>query len=142
MTTKAFSTGDVLSTATGYLVTPNGIGAVFEVLNWMMTGESVYTHQIPRISREAATVLLAAHPELAEAYCEAKQVTRENWQQWLATWEARYGETIAVPKFTADEHERIDPISELAEKVRPEKIIMVSAHKRKKRPLMRITEEP
>ncbi len=121
---KAFPTGDVLSTATGYLVTPNGIGAVYEVLNWM-TGESVYTHQIPRIGREAKAVLLAAHPELAEAYKEAKQITRENWQQWLATWEARYGETILVPKFTADEHERKDPISELAEKISPDQIIVV-----------------
>ncbi len=125
MTTKEFPTGDVLSIVTGYLVTPNGIGAVYEVLNWM-TGESVYTHQIPRISKEARAVVLVAHPELAEACAEAKQVTRENWQQWLAIWTARYGEKIAVPKFTADEHKRIDPISELAEKVPPEKIIVVS----------------
>ncbi len=121
---KAFATGDVLSTATGYLVTPKGIGAVYEVLEWM-TGESVYTHQIPRIGREAAAVLLAAHPELAEAYAEAKQITPNNWQQWLATWLSRYGEAITVPKFTADEHERIDPISELAEKVPPGRIIVV-----------------
>jgi thiamine pyrophosphate-dependent acetolactate synthase large subunit-like protein len=125
MTTKVFPTGDVLSIATGVLVTPNGIGAVYEVLDWM-TGERVYTHQSPRISREAGPVLLAAHPELAEAYAEAEQVTPENWQQWLATWVARYGETIEVPKFTADQHERIDPISELAEVVPPDRIIVAN----------------
>lgn len=123
--TKTFPTGDVLATITGYLVTPNGIGAVYEVLNWM-TGDNVYTHQLPRIGREARPVLIAAHPELAAACSEAQQVTRENWQQWLATWTKRYGKTIAVPKFTADEHERIDPISELAEMVPPDHIIMAT----------------
>ncbi len=124
MGTKAFPTGDVLSAVTGYLITPNGIGGIYGVLNWMI-GESVYTHQIPRIGREAGPVLLAAHPELAEVYAEAKQVNKENWQQWLAIWTARYGETITVPQFTADEHARIEPLSELAEKVSPDRIIMV-----------------
>jgi hypothetical protein len=115
----------VLSTVTGVLVTPNGIGAVYAVCNWM-TGESVFTHQLPRIGGEAAPVLLAAHPELGTAYEEAAQVNKDNWRDWLTIWEGRYGKTIAVPKFTADEHERIDPISELAEKVSPDRIVVVA----------------
>lgn len=120
-TTKDFPTLDVLSTATGTLVTDKGIGAGYEVLNYM-TGESLFTHQLPRVGREAAPVILAAHPELANAYEEAKHVTPENWKQWAAQWLDRYGPTISVPKFTADTHEAIDPISELAEKVHPDKI--------------------
>jgi hypothetical protein len=122
--TKDFPTGDVISTATGFLVTRNGIGGVYDVLNWM-TGESVFTHQIPRISREARPVLLAAHPDLALAYEEAKLVTRDNWGRVLETWIDRYGETIAVPKFGTDEHKSIDPVSELARMVPIEKIIVV-----------------
>jgi len=121
---REFPIGDVLSVATGILVSPHGIGAVYEVLNWM-TGESIYTHQIPRISREAQPVILAAHPELAPAYEEAKQVNRDNWRSWHDTWVARYGASISVPRFTADEHERIDPVSELAEKVPPDRIIVI-----------------
>lgn len=123
--TRSFPTADVLSTVTGILVSEGGIGGVYAVLNWM-TGESVYTHQIPRISREAAPSVLAAHPELAAAYEEAKSVNRDNWREWLATWTARYGEAIAVPRFNLDQHERIDPLSELAEHVHPEKIIVVT----------------
>ena len=119
---KDFPTGDVLSMVTGYLV--SDIRGVYQVLNWM-TGESVYTHQLPRIGREAAPVVLAAHPELAAAYQEAKQVNSDNWRQWLATWVERYGPTISVPKFNEDQHERIDPLSELAEKVHPDKIIVI-----------------
>lgn len=120
--TKLFPTCDVMSTITGHLV--GGIHGIYEVLEWM-TGESVYTHQIPRIAREARPVVLAMHPHLAGAIEEAEQVNSDTWRYWLQTWQDRYGLEIAVPKFTADTHERIDPLSELAEKVHPDKIIVV-----------------
>jgi hypothetical protein len=122
MQTKEFATRDVLSTITGRLM--GDIGGVYEVLNWM-TGESVFTHQLPRISREAAPVVIAAHPLLQQAVDEAEQVNQENYKEWRDTWEDRYGPTIAVPKFTADTHESIDPLSELAEKAHPDKIIAI-----------------
>jgi hypothetical protein len=122
MTTQEFPTRDVLSTITGMLM--GDIGGVYQVLNWM-TGESVFTHQIPRISREAVPVMLKMHPTLQQAIDEAEQVTPENFATWRDTWENRYGPTIAVPKFGADTHERIDPISELAEKVHPDKIATI-----------------
>lgn len=124
METKEFPLADVMSATTGRLVSPRGIQGVYEVLNWM-TGEGVFTHQLPRIGKEAALVVLAAHPQLAQAYIEAKKVNRDNWMEWSATWTERYGETLSVPKMTTGQHERIDPVSELAEKVHPENIIMV-----------------
>ncbi len=120
--TRQFNTADVLSVVTGRLMAK--IDGLYEVLNWM-TGESVFTHQLPRISREAQPVLLAAHPLLQQAIDEAEQVTQENYKEWRQTWEDRYGPTIAVPKFNADTHERIDPMSELSEMVHPDKIIVV-----------------
>lgn len=100
------------------------IDGVYLVLNWM-TGESVYTHQLPRICREAAPVIVALHPELSLAIDEAKQVTRDNYQLWVTKWTERYGDEITVPMFAPDEHKVIDPISELAEHVDPDKIILV-----------------
>lgn len=120
--TKDFPTSGVLSTITGRLM--GDIGEVYEVLNWM-TGESVFTHQIPRISREAQPVIIAAHPQLAAAISEAEQVNPDNFRTWLKTWVERYGATISVPKFNVDQHEQIDPVSELAEKVHPDRIITV-----------------
>lgn len=119
---KEFPTLDVLSTITGRLMA--GIGGVYEVLNWM-TGESVYTHQIPRIGREATPVLIAAHPLLADAVAEADQVDPSNYREWCATWLDRYGPVISVPKFNADDHESIDPLSELVEHVHPDKIVVI-----------------
>jgi len=123
MQTKEFATADVLSTITGVLV--SNIGGVYEVLNWM-TGESVFTHQLPRIAREATPVVIGAHPALQQAIGEAKEVNGENWEMWRDRWVDRYGPTISIPKFTADTHESIDPMSELAEKVHPDKIITMT----------------
>jgi hypothetical protein len=108
--TKAFPTAVVLSTITGRLLCD--IGGIYEVLSYM-TGESVFTHQIPRISREAEPVILAAHPHLREAVREAALVNPDNWQEWRDRWIERYGAEIAVPKMTAAEHKAIDPITEL-----------------------------
>lgn len=123
--TKDFHIGDILSITTGRLVSPRHIDGVYDVLGWM-TGESPFTHQLPRIGREAAPVLLAAHPNLAGAQAEAEAVTADNWQHFLTKMVERYGETLPVPKMTADQHENIDPISELAETVHPDRIIPVS----------------
>lgn len=126
MQTKDFHIGDILSVTTGRLVSPRHIGGVYDILNWM-TGENLYTHQLPRVGDEARPILLAAHPQLADAQAEAEAVTEENWEHFLAKMVARYGETLPVPKMTHTEHESIDPMSELVEKVHPDKIIAVQA---------------
>ena len=127
--TKTFPVDAVMSTVTGILVAESGIGCVYEVLNWM-TGESVYTHQIPRISREAVPVMLALYPDMQAAIDEAEQVNADNWRDWLAIWKARYGEQIAVPVMNIAEHERIDPMSELVEKVSPDRILIIGGEGR------------
>lgn len=122
MAEKAFPTADVLGAVTGRLL--GKIGGIYEVLQWM-TGGPVWTHQLPRIGREAAPVLIVRHPEIAVACEEACQITPDNYMEWLARWEDRYGHEISVPQFTPDQHERIDPLSELAEKFHPDRIIVV-----------------
>lgn len=119
---QEFPTRDVLSTITGRLM--GDMGGVYEVLNYM-TGESVFTHQLPRIGREAVPVVVAVHPQLQQAIDEAEQVTQENYLQWRQTWEDRYGPTIAVPRFNEAQHERIDPLSEAAEHFRPDQIAII-----------------
>ena len=122
--TKAFPTADVLSAAGGVLVSKRGIYAVYEVLNWM-TGESVFTHQIPRIRREARPVVAALSPQISAALDDMGEITRKNWAHWLRKWEKVIGEEIAVPRMTPNQHESIDPLSELVERVSPDRIHVV-----------------
>lgn len=119
---KPFPTADVLSVLADRLLSENGLSGAYDVAGWM-AGEIVYTHQVSRIMREASAVILKIHPHLAPVLEEAKLVTGENWREWIREWKDRYGDEIAVPVMNIAEHERIDPESELAEKVPPHKII-------------------
>ncbi len=124
MDSKAFPTCAVLSAITGRLVCD--IGSVYEVLNFM-TGESLFTHQLPRVSREAWAFMVKKRPDLQQAYDEAKtQVNKDNWQGWAKTWSERYGATMEVCRMGIEDHESIDPLSEIAEMVSPERRIIVT----------------
>ena len=121
-----FHIGTVLSVTHGALMGDPSAGhpidGVYKILNFM-TGDNLYTHQLPRVCRECGPVLLKQHPQLAEW---RNDVTPENYPQRLADAAKQFGEFLEVEPMPADEHERIDPVSELAEKVHPDRIITVN----------------
>lgn len=114
-----FTLGEVLSVTTGTLLCD--IGRVYAILNHM-TGDSLFTHQLPRASRECAPYLLKQFPQLAKVNTEA--VNLNNWATWLHDQVLEYGNEFAVNPLPEHAHEFIDPLSELAEKVHPDKIIV------------------
>ena len=124
MESKLFHIGDILSVTTGKLVSPRLIGGVYDILNFM-TRDNLFTHQLPRACRECAPVLLAQHPQLAGVTGE--DVTGENFKQWIEDRCAEFGEELLVSQVPDDVHEFIDPMSELAEKVHPDKIVVLRA---------------
>ncbi len=123
MAHKDFHLGDVLSITTGVLLSPRRMAGVYDILNWM-SGDNLFTHQLPRVAREASSVLLRAHPDLATV--EKPTLKPDEVDPWLVEQVAKFGEIVAVPKMTADEHESIDPMSELVERVHPDKIIKIN----------------
>lgn len=143
MTTKTFPLGTVLTVTTGLLLSPDGIGGVYQILNHM-TRDNLYTHQLPRVSRECEPHLLKqfpvlASPEMQFAVAELKELlgTPSGHSEpsavcvgWLSKLTSgRYGievpEQFEVEQLAPGEHYEIDPISELAEKVHPSKILVV-----------------
>mgnify|MGYP001611083412 CR=1 FL=1 len=117
-----FTLGEVLSITTGKLFCP--IGVVYKILNHM-TGDNLFTHQLPRAMREMQPHLLAQFPQLAAV--NAEPVTTENWQAWLRDQVLEHGDEFDVKPAPEHAHEFIDPMSELAEKVHPNKIIVIDA---------------
>ncbi len=113
MTTERFHLGAVLSMTTGKLLCP--IDDLYRIAQHL-AGEPVWTHQLPRVMRESQPHLLAQLPNLSAVTGDG--VTRENWKEWLA-------EQVAILGESADQHESIDPMSELVEKVHPDRIITV-----------------
>lgn len=121
---KEFHIGDILSVTHNKLLSPRHIEGVYDILGHM-TGENLYTHQLPRVAREARPVLLEALPFLAGI--SVSDIDPHNWEARLADIAAEHGAMHPVPMLTMDQHERIDPLSELAEKVHPDKIVVVKS---------------
>jgi hypothetical protein len=110
--TKEFHIGDVISAATGILVSPRHIGGVYDILGWM-TGESLFTHQLPRASRECEPSLREQHPALCAVEIPNTINSMETAIAFLATLYPRFGETVQVAKLAAIDHTAIDPIAEI-----------------------------
>jgi hypothetical protein len=62
--TRDFELGDVLSVTSGRLVARRHIGALYDLLGFM-TGDTLFTHQLPGASDACAPELLRQHPWLA-----------------------------------------------------------------------------
>lgn len=108
--TRDFHLGDILSITTGRLVSTRHMDGIYDILDYM-TGDSNYTHQLPRAADECRPYLLEAHPFLSEI--SGDEVTTENYKEWLDQKVAQYGEYHAVRPIHFEDHEVIDPIEEL-----------------------------
>ena len=119
---KLFHLGDILSITTGLLVSNRHMQGVYEILNFM-TSDDLYTHQLGRAATECKPALLTQHPQLARI--TGADVTPENFEMWLESQCAEFGDQLMITPLPEQAHEFIDPISELAEIVHPSNIIVV-----------------
>jgi hypothetical protein len=110
--TRDFHLGDILSVTTGLLVSSRHIDGVYDILNWM-TGDSLFTHQLPRAGEECKGPLLAQHPDLAGVQVPDAFTGKEHVLAWLAEQVERYGETRPVTPLAEADHTRINPLDEL-----------------------------
>ena len=120
--TKQFHIGDVISVTSGRLVSKDHVGGVYNILNWM-TGDNLFTHQLPRASREAEPFLKAQHPELGAEMPWDTIDSRETADAYLESLYPKYGEFVAVEKIPSEDHTQIDPIAEL-KMMRPDATIL------------------
>ena len=117
---QTFDLGTVLSITTGKLLAD--LGNVYEILNWM-TGDELFTHQLPRASKECAPYLLEKFPVLSTV--DTSLVTPKIWETWLSDQKAIYGNEFHVPPIPNKAHEVRNPITELCEIVGEERVIVV-----------------
>lgn len=139
MTAKQFHLGDLISISDGRLVSPSHIGGVYSILGWM-TGESLFTHQLPRAMRECRPHLIEQHPWLEEKpmkdeldrltqTLKGKTGVEGAVKKWLAEAVEKFGEMHPVePCPTA--HEPRDPIEELGDLAGGDIIVPVVVRKK------------
>jgi len=117
VTTRAFHLGDILTITTGRLVSPRHMEGVYDILNWM-TGDNLFTHQLPRAIGECERPLLAQHPDLAAVVVPeefgdgTEEGVKRAVDEWLAKQVAAYGETREVAPLRPEDHTRIHPLDE------------------------------
>ena len=111
--TKKFQIGDVLSITTGALVSHDHMGGIYNILDWM-TGETLFTHQLPRAMDAAQPALKKAFPALAEIEFPKYLVNGEKDAifTWVDTQAELYGEWWEVPRLGEGVYVPMDPISE------------------------------
>lgn len=78
---KEFPTLDVVTVATGTLVSDRGMASIYEVCNWMLD-DSLMTHQLPNASRTLEPHILREHP-------------------WILMWDLPKGDVPALKAMCA-----------------------------------------
>ena len=108
---QVFDLGTVLSITSERLLT--NIGNVYNILNFM-TGDNLYTHQLPRASEQCAPSILALYPELIILGRKAaNEVHVDNWEVWLANAIENHGNEFEIEKLLS--YTPREPFSELIE---------------------------
>ena len=135
---KLFHISDLLSVTTGRLVSSRHVGGVYEILNFL-TGDNLYTHQLPRAMDECAPWLRAQFPAIMEdsagmperlAVLDATiKAAPENTTAAVANWveDVRVAsglpEMVPVYELGADMHTHIDPIEEARAMVGDDRVV-------------------
>ncbi len=121
---REFDLGDILSVTTGCLVSRRHVDALYDLMGFMTT-DTLYTHALIRASAECKPALLEQHPELADISFPEGLEGDDAVYAWLAEQETIYGTKLLVKPLPLTTHEVIDPITELADMVGPEKVMVV-----------------
>ncbi len=137
-----FNYDDVLTLTTGRLVSRRHMDAVYEMLNFL-TGDSIYTHQIPRVMREVEPWLRDAlapkwFPEHHQMKVLLDELTTmcaadaaEQRSLTVADWLRKAKEVLYLPDavdlepMEREAHLYIDPIEEAKAMMGDDKVIVV-----------------
>ncbi len=92
MSTKNFTIGAVLTVTTGIVLTRD-FGEAHALMDHL-TGDSLFTHQLPRAADPCKAALLAQFPALANVV--PPENARDTWEAWLETEATLLGASFDV----------------------------------------------
>jgi hypothetical protein len=118
---EVFSLGQVLTVSTSKMLCEK-MGDLYGIMNFL-TGDDLFTHQLVRAFKPCKKYVLEQYPGLAGV--DTSSVTPDNYKEWLSEQVSVYGEVFQLSPMPEGYYEHKDPLSELAEMVPPEKIIVL-----------------
>ncbi|GAB2714669.1 hypothetical protein [Streptomyces bullii] len=122
-TSKLYPLADILSVTTGRLLSHRHMDGIYDVLGFM-TGDSLFTHQLPRAAETCGPARLAQHPQLRDVE-PPKDIDAPDLMAWLANAEREHGEQLPVAPLPTGAWERRDPIAELTDMLGLHRVIVV-----------------
>lgn len=115
--------GDLLSVITGIMLAPGGFGDVHRLLDHL-TGDTLFTHQLPRAFDFVKPIMAERYPALAAI--DVPKDVGARFKEWLASTVATHGEFFDVDPIAGNQWERRDPISE-AQAMFGDRMLVVNA---------------
>ena len=89
-----------------------------------MTGDDVYTHQIPRVINECAPYLLNEYSWLQDI--DTSGINSDNFSLWLHDQAEKHGAFHPVRPIHFDDYRRVDPVEEINETMAGRVIVIAS----------------
>lgn len=142
---KLFHISDVLSVTTGRLVSSRHMDGIYEILNFL-TGDNLFTHQLPRAMEECRPWLRSTFPNLMEdspgmperladmdhrisGVPQDREHVAAAIHEWIEDLRAslRLPKMLPVYELGADMHTRIDPIEEARAMFGDDRVIAIDA---------------
>ena len=88
---------------------------VYEILNYL-TGDSIFTHQIPRVMNAVKPYVLSLHPELKGVGVDVVINSFEDAKTFVDEQKKIYGDILSLtPMSKTDGYSYVDPIEEAIE---------------------------
>ncbi|MBE6155207.1 MAG: hypothetical protein E7164_00425 [Firmicutes bacterium] len=110
---KEFDLGVILTITTGRLFAH--YDEIYDVLNYL-TGGTIHTHQMPRVSEIAKNYVLSLHPELKGVGLYTVINTWDDVKAFVDIQKEIFGEKIALsPMSNSDGYVYVDPKDEASE---------------------------
>jgi hypothetical protein len=119
-----FPLGDILSITTERLVSRDHMDGVYKILGYM-TGDELFTHQLPRAAEECRPALLVQHPQLRDVDVPFAFTGDGHVYEWLAEQEARFGAELDVDPLVLKQGDYSDPIGEMVARFGPDKVLPI-----------------
>jgi len=98
-----FHIGDITSITSGKLLSPKRMEGIYNILNYL-TGDNLYTHELPNASRFCKPYLLKQYPELSKINKE--EITTENHKEFLNNLIKEYGEYLEIDNIVEEWNNR------------------------------------